>query len=59
MDHAIAFAIGAFLAMIVASGWPPDVGEERTWFAGGIGGLVVLFGLFLTRRRRRGKSPGA
>ena len=59
MDHLIAFAIGALLAMVIVSGWPPDVGEERVWIAGGVGGLVVVIGLFWASRRRRAKSPGA
>jgi hypothetical protein len=59
MDLMAAFGVGCFLAMVVVSGWPPDIGEERTWIAGGVGGLLVVVGLFVSRRRWRAKSPGA
>jgi hypothetical protein len=47
------------MAMVIFGGWPPDIGEGRTWIAGAIGGLLVVVGLWVSSGRSRAKFPAA
>lgn len=57
-DALLSFLIGGLIAMVLVGGWPPDLGEIRTWIAFGTGGVIVIAGL-IWNRSKRSKSSGA